>query len=54
VFISGLISLGDPSPLRETAGALDAFNLPLVSVISSHGGGGGREGGGGNAGRKEQ
>lgn len=30
----GLISLGDPSSLRETAGALFAFNIPLVAVSS--------------------
>ena len=39
-FLAGLISIGASSPLRETAGALDAFNLPLISVVSSHGGGG--------------
>ena len=36
IFIPGLISVGSSSPLRETAGALDAFNLPLVSVVSPH------------------
>ena len=36
LFFSGLISVGSSTPLRETAGALDAFNLPLVSVVSPH------------------
>ena len=36
IFIPGLISVGSSTPLRETAGALDAFNLPLVSVVSPH------------------
>eukprot|EP00094_Tigriopus_californicus_P007632 TCALIF_07349-PA protein Name:"Similar to Gprc5c G-protein coupled receptor family C group 5 member C (Mus musculus)" AED:0.11 eAED:0.12 QI:0/0.75/0.2/0.8/0.75/0.8/5/0/619 len=31
---SRLISLGDPTSLRETAGALFAFNVPLVAVSS--------------------
>ena len=34
--LSGLISVGTSAPLRETAGALDAVNLPLVSVVSPH------------------
>ena len=39
----GLISVGSSTPLRETAGALDAFNLPLVSVVSPHSDGDGAD-----------
>ena len=35
--------MGSSTPLRETAGALDAFNLPLVSVVSPHSDGDGAD-----------
>ena len=38
--LSGMVLLGSPSSLRETSGALYAFNVPVVSVTSKEDNGG--------------